>query len=180
MCPSCHVIFQIDYPEKSANEMKNIDAVVCPNCANRIRVKKTDETNSIQAGISPTPEIDSMWIEYGKKLITSNIEGLNDRARFMITTCASLIVIQFGLSLAFKIQPFSFKLTPQFFLVISAALFAKSLYRIGSAKYFNLQSTDSIKDYYQNSTTSIYIWHVLGLLFFIAGLLAIAIMTLIQ
>lgn len=89
---------------------------------------KDDEKVVRGRPLSPDEE---MWLEYGKKLMTDSIGGLDERAKFMITTCATLIVVQFGLSFAFKITPFSFTLTPQFFLVISAAFFASHYIRCG-------------------------------------------------
>jgi hypothetical protein len=122
---------------------------------------------------------DEIYAEYGKKLLTETAGGLDERAKFMITTCATLVVVQFGLSFVFNVEPFSFTLTPQFFLVISAAFFAKSLYYVGRTTV-DLQSSESLHRYYMKTTRSKYRWHSLGLSFFIVGMLVFAIITFTQ
>jgi hypothetical protein len=124
--------------------------------------------------------IDEMWLEFGKKLVTDTIGGVDDRAKFMLTTCATLIVVQFGLSFAFQIQAYSLILTPQFFLVISAAFFATSLHDPGRAKALTLNSIQSLAGFYAQRTWRKSIWNLIGFSFFVAGLLAFAIMTLVQ
>ncbi|MGB8935811.1 MAG: hypothetical protein WCC17_11970 [Candidatus Nitrosopolaris sp.] len=130
--------------------------------------------------VRPASETERMWIDYGKRFVTTSIEGFQDRSKFMITTVAGLMVIQFGLSLAFTIKPLLFKLTPQFFLVISAIFFGKSLLYGGPRRSLNLDSPSSVAQYYEALVKSKYIDNLLGLLFFIAGLLAIAMMSTIQ
>jgi hypothetical protein len=174
-CPKCRSNFLFEA------ESSGTFSRICPNaqCSTLLRIEVSD-SNVAHVAVSASPEIDSMWIEYGKKLVTDTIGGLDDRAKFMITTCATLIVIQLGLSFAFKVQAYSLVLTPQFFLVISAAFFAMSLHQPSRTRAINLQSPNSIQTLYIQMTMKKSRWHLLGFSFFIAGLLAFAIMTLVQ
>ncbi len=91
----------------------------------------------------------------------------------LITTCASLIVIHFGLLLAFKVQGSYYKVSPEFFFVISAALFAISLYPVG--RLIRMQSPDSIKGSFRSWVRWKLRGHRVGFGFFIVGLLAMAV-----
>ena len=46
--------------------------------------------------ISQTAESDLFWIEYGRKTLTETIEVMDERLKFMVTTCSSLIIIDFS------------------------------------------------------------------------------------
>ena len=123
--------------------------------------------------ISERPQEDKFWIDFGENIIKDTIQTLDERAKYIITTCASLIVIHFGLLLAFKVQGLSFKVTPEFFFVVSAALFALSFYPI--RKDVIMQSPSDIRDAYKYWINWRQVWHRVGFGFFIAGLLAMAI-----
>jgi hypothetical protein len=138
---------------------------------------KTGEDKIAKVETSTTPDIDLFWLDYGKKTVTDVIEGMDERAKFMITTCASLIVIDFGLLLAFSIEPFSIKVAPQFFFVVSAALFVLSLFP--RSRTFDLQVIKQIKSSYNSWISWKLKWHYLAFSFFIAGLLVMAITSMI-
>lgn len=125
----------------------------------------------IDARPAKHPEISRFWIDYGKGIV--NNTHLDDRAKNMITTCASLIVVNFGLLLAFRVEPVSVKLTPQFFFAISAALFILSYFPV--KRKFYLDIPKSIEASYDSWMLWKLIYHKFGFVFFIAGLFAIAI-----
>ncbi len=139
--------------------------------------KPGNEESEVRVEVSPTPEEDIFWMQFGKDSVKDTIEVLDERAKYMITTCASLIVIHFGLLLAFKVQGISFKVSPEFFLVVASALFAVSLYPI--AGHIEMQSPDSVKSAY-DTWIKWKLWgHRIGFGFFIAGLLAMTITIII-
>ena len=137
-----------------------------------------DDVEIQSVEISPDPIGDNFWIEFGKETVKETVMGMDEKAKYMITTCASLIVIHFGFLLGFKVQNLSIKVTPEFFFVIAAALFSFSLYPI--AKSINLQSPESIKNAYDTWIKWKLIGHRIAYGFFIAGLLAMAITAMIS
>jgi hypothetical protein len=127
--------------------------------------------------VSQTPDIDEFWRDYGKKSVTDTVYDLDERAKFMITTCASLIVIDFGLLLAFNIASFSIKVTSQFFFAISAACFVMSLFP--RSRSFDLQIVSEIKNSYDSWRKWKQRWHCIAFGFFIAALFTITVTSLI-
>jgi hypothetical protein len=143
----------------------------------RLSYKKPADIESEKADVeveaSSTPETDTFWTEFGQQTIKDVITSLDERAKFMITTCASLIVVNFGLLLAFEVHSFSIKVAPQFFLAVSAALFAISFFPI--TKRVNLQSPDSIENAYNTWMKWKLKCNRAGFFLFIVGLLAMAV-----
>jgi hypothetical protein len=142
--------------------------------------KKETEENKVEVGKvenSSTPDLDLFWIKFGKKTLKDATVALDERAKFMLTTCASLIVVNFGLLLAFKVQSLSFKVAPQFFLAVSAALFATSFFPV--TRPINLQSPDSIESAYNIWIKWKSRWNRYGFILFIIGLMTMAITSLI-
>jgi hypothetical protein len=127
----------------------------------------------IDARLAKHPEINRFWIDYGKGIVNNTLTQLDDRAKNMITTCASLIVVNFGLLLAFNVEPVLVKVTPQFFFAISAALFIPSYFPV--KRKFYLDIPKSIEASYDSWMKRKLKWHYAGFAFFIAGLIAIAI-----
>ncbi len=127
--------------------------------------------NIKKAKFSSNPDVDKFWLEYGKETIKTTLGAMDERAKYMITTCASLIVINFGLLLAFPSQ--NIQITPQFFFVVSAAFFAISYFPL--KKDFSLFLLKSVKKAYQSWLRWKLIWHYGGFGLFVAGLLALAI-----
>ncbi|MFY9565940.1 MAG: hypothetical protein WAQ29_06295 [Nitrososphaeraceae archaeon] len=127
--------------------------------------------------ISKTAESDLFWIEYGRKTLTETIEVMDERAKFMVTTCSSLIIIDFGLLLAFNTSGISFKVAPAFFFVVAAALFVLSYFPL--SKDYNLQVPKDIKSAYDYWRKWKLRWNRIGFGFFLAGLLAVALTSLI-
>jgi hypothetical protein len=126
----------------------------------------------IDAELDKHPEISRFWIEYGKGIVNNTLNQLDERAKNMITVCASLIVVNFGLLLAFEVNPLSINVTPQFFFALSAAFFVLSYFP--RKKEFHLDSPTSIEDSYADWTKWKLKWHYIGFGFFIAGLFAVA------
>jgi len=125
-----------------------------------------------------SPEEEAIWKEYGKTTIYGTLSRMDERAKYMITTCASLIVIHFGLLLGFKIQDISIKITPEFFFVIAAGAFALSLFPHSTR--ILLHSGATVKKAYHSSLRWRIKTHYIGFVFFIAGLLAMAITAIIS
>lgn len=145
---------------------------------------KKSSSNTIGENIYQEPKVeiaqtdeDEFWIEFSKELTRDTIKTLDERAKYIITTCASLIVIHFGLLISFKVQGGTFMVTPEFFLVISAALFAISFYPI--SKHIQMQSPSSVRDAYEHWIKWKLNGHHIGFGFFIAGLLAMAITAMV-
>ena len=132
----------------------------------------------IQVEESLTPETDTFWTEFGQQTIKDVTSSLDERAKFMITTCASLIVVNFGLLLAFEVQSFSIRVAPQFFFAISAGLFAVSFFPV--TRKINLQSPDSIENSYDIWMKWKLNWNRAGFCMLIVGLLAMAVTTMIR
>jgi hypothetical protein len=93
----------------------------------RFYPKKTDDT--IVKGRAPVDEqIKIFWLDYGLKTITDSLMTLDERAKYLITTCASLIVIHFGIIVGFGLSEMSFRITPEGFFVIAISLFSISYF----------------------------------------------------
>jgi hypothetical protein len=140
--------------------------------------------NDVVVGKKPDSpeEINKFWKSYGTEFVKGSIQSLDDRAKFMITTCASLITVNFGLTLAFTAefldQSILVKVSSQFFLAISALIFALSI--SPKLEKLNLASPASIERVYNKSMEWKLKLHYFGFGFFIAALFAIAIATLIS
>jgi hypothetical protein len=126
--------------------------------------------------ISPNPEFNNFWKEYGKKILEDNISGVDERAKFMITTCAALIVVNFGL-ITFTSTPqvITLKVSPQFFFIVSAIMFMISLFP--HKRRFNLLSPKSIETAYNSWLRWKLVFHYAGFVLFIFGLLALTIIN---
>jgi hypothetical protein len=126
----------------------------------------------IDARLARHPEIDQFWMAYGRGLVNDTLTLLDDRAKNMITICASLIVVNFGLLVALRIEDIPIKVTPQFFFAISAALFVVSYFP--SKKAVNLEAPRSIEVSYSSWREWKLKYQRCGFLCFIVGLFAIA------
>jgi hypothetical protein len=122
-------------------------------------------------------EIDEFWMKFGHEIVSKQLEGLDERAKFMITTCAGLIVIDFGLLFAFSTPSLSLRVVPQFFFAISALFFSFSYFPRGQEIQF--EAPDEIKNAYTTLTNAKIQWHRYGFTLFFIGLLAMAITSLI-
>jgi intracellular septation protein A len=127
----------------------------------------------IDAELATHPEIDRFWMDYGKGIVNNTLTHLDNRAKNMITICASLIVVNFGLLLAFKIEAIPIKVTPQIFFAISAALFVVSYFPV--KKEFHLDGPDSIEASYGSWMRWKLKYQRYGFFSFIVGLFVIAI-----
>jgi hypothetical protein len=86
----------------------------------------------------------------------------------MITTCATLIVINFGLLLAFQVQGIAIEIAPPLLFAISAAIFALSYFPAGPR--INPFIPHTIKDAHDKIFGYKLKCHYVGLSFFIGGL----------
>jgi hypothetical protein len=146
----------------------------------KIPLKQEPAGDEVVVGEKPDSpeEINKFWMSYGAEFVKGSIQTLDERAKFMITTCASLIAVNFGLVLAFSAQSSLIKVSPQFFLAISALFFALSF--SPKLEKLNLASPGSIERVYNISMEWRLKLHYVGFGFFIAGLFAAAITSLIS
>ena len=116
---------------------------------------------------------DTFWIDIGRELIKGNLDSLDKRAEYMITTITALIVIDFGILVGFQVPALTLKVAPQMLFAISIMFFIWCL-RI---KKYNLES-ESVEDVmkrYQDIGKHKYKWQNIGFYVFVAGLAAMAI-----
>jgi hypothetical protein len=126
--------------------------------------------------ISPNPDFNNFWKKYGKKILKDSINELDERAKFMITTCAALIVVNLGLiTFTTPQQVILVKVSPQFFFIASAILFVISLFP--HKRRFNLLSPKSIEAAYYSWLRWKLIMHYAGFALFIAGLIALTVIN---
>ena len=122
---------------------------------------------------SPNPNHDLFWLEIGRDLVKGSIETLDKRAEYMITTITALIVIDFGILVAFQVQQYTWKIGPQVLLAVSAFWFFYSLH---IKKYeVQLQSPDNIELVYQDIGSRKHKRQNIGFYIFIAALLFMAV-----
>lgn len=127
---------------------------------------------------SGNSDYDTFWIDIGRDLIKGNLENLDKRAEYMITTITALIVIDFGILVGFQVPALTLKVAPQILFAISIMLFFWSL-RI--KRYSILpDSIESITREYDTIGNHKYKWQNAGYYWFVAGLIAMAITYLID
>jgi hypothetical protein len=106
-----------------------------------------------------------------------SVEKFDERAKFMITTCATLIVVNFGLLLAFPVQGISFEIAPPLFFAIAAGVFALSYFPVGPR--INLLVPDSVSRVHHIIYSYKLRYHYIGLGLFICGLVLLGIFNMI-
>ena len=126
---------------------------------------------------SSSPTTDKIWIEFAIKRAVEGLDRLDKRAEFFLTTIATLIAIKFGLFVAFTTSltttnPLNPNIYPQFILAISAIFFALSYFPYKKLVY--LESPKNIEDAYTAWHGWKVRWQIVGFIFFIIGLFAIA------
>ena len=131
--------------------------------------KPKPQTN--QATIPKCAEEDEFWISYGQSLVSQTIDTLDDRAKFMITTSASLLVADFAVLLIMSRFALIF-VSPQFFFAFSALFFIFSLF----PRQFlvNPWTPDDTKNTYRSLASTKFQFHKIGFLFFFVALLLVA------
>jgi hypothetical protein len=123
-------------------------------------------------GVSARQEEDSYWLNFGKTLISNTIKTFDERAQFMITTCASLITADFAI-LSFTSKFNILTISPQFFFSLSALCFISSLF---PKKYvINPWQPNLVKARYNEIIGKKSTRHIIGFGLFFIGLIAIAI-----
>jgi hypothetical protein len=173
----------VDIVRKKLKSQEDREGVVdsLPEAHNEERAPRQEPVDDeVVLGKKPDSpeETNKFWKSYGTEFVKGSIQSLDDRAKFMITTCASLITVNFGLMLAFSAQSTLIKVSPQFFLAISALFFALSL--SPKLEKLNLASPGSIERVYNKGMKWRLKLHYVGFGFFIAGLFAVAITSLIS
>ena len=123
------------------------------------------------------PETDPFWLEFGKNTVRETLSNLEERAKFMVTTIAALVVGYSGF-LTFT-EKFSLVTSfPPLLLTISITFFIISYFPI--AKKFSMKAPDEIKDTYYSWLKWKLYWQYGGYALFIAGLIAILFINLIS
>jgi len=126
--------------------------------------------------VSSSPEEDKFWIKFGSKLVSKSINVLDDRAKFMITTAASLLAIDFAV-LVFKSRATAINVSPQFFFALSTLFFIISLF---PRHYLvNPWTPDETKTLYREILDHKYNFHKIGFAFFFIALILVALTSLV-
>jgi hypothetical protein len=135
-----------------------------------------DEIKSVEP--VGAPDYHLFWINIGKEMLKGNLEFIDKRAEYMLTTIAALIAIDFGVLLAFDVPNVTLKLVPQAIFSFSAIFF---FYSLQLRKYnFNMYNPDEVKSSYNDIRERKFKAQRTGYLFFIAGLFAMALTYLIE
>lgn len=134
------------------------------------------DSDDVLKGRPPARSDNQFWKDYLNETINKTVEGLDDRAKYMITTCAGLIVVNFGLLLVIDVQKTIVSVTPQFFFAVSTVLFVISYFPIG--KKLQRDQPDKIREAYEYWVNWKLRWQYAGFALFLAGLFAIAFVSL--
>jgi len=133
------------------------------------------ESSEPRVQISSISEEDEFWLCFAKSLISKVIDGLDDRAQFMVTTSASLLVADFAI-LVIAAKESVLKVSPQFFLALSALSFIASLF---PRKYtVNPWLPDNTKQTYSEILNHKIRYHLIGFSMFFIALILIALSAL--
>src|SRR5688572_23410248 len=125
-----------------------------------IRFYPKNTNNTIRKGTAPIDEhIKTFWLDYGLRTITDSLQTLDERAKYLITTCASLVVIHFGILIGFGISDISFKITPEAFFIIAISLFSISYFP--KKKEIPYYDPILIEQLYREWLNHKYKWHML-------------------
>ena len=133
-------------------------------------------SRSPKTDIPPNIEEDEFWISFARSLISGTIDVLDNRAQFMITTIASLLIVDSAaLLIASKIT--SFAISPQFFFAFSTLCFMYSLF---PRRYdVNPSTPDETKRTYLKIMNNKHKWHIFGFLLFFIGLALVGVTSLL-
>jgi len=140
-------------------------------------IKSNDDEDVIKGKISPQPDTDRFWNNFGKETINESLRLLDKRSQFMITTCAALIVGDAGFLIIAEKLSFITAI-PQLILSWATICFVIS--------YFPLKGTVNIENPMMNKNAyaswnkwKLY-WQYGGYILFIGGLFAIAFTSLLE
>lgn len=128
--------------------------------------------------ISPTSDSDRFWTDYAKKMVGDNLDLLDKRSEYMITTIAALIATNFAVLFAFDVGEFTISFIPNILLAISAAFFAIAHFAIKDE--IQIQSPEKIRIAHKTWLDHKYNWQKGGYIFFVLGLIFIGITYLIS
>lgn len=126
--------------------------------------------------MSSTSDEDTFWLNTAQALISESIDTLDERAKFMITTSASLLTADFAvllLSSKFTIL----NVSPQLFFSLSTLFFVISLF----PKHYKINpwQPDTTRLIYYKIINQKRNWHILGFSFLIFALLLIVISSIV-
>ena len=127
-------------------------------------------SNTARVEVSTTPEEDGFWLTFGQSLISSTIDVLDGRVQFMITTSASLLTVDFAISLITS-KVTTLTVSPQFFFAFSALCFMLSLFpKRYKVDPWQPDSTRSIHYKMLNIKSG---YHTIGFILFFVGLVLV-------
>jgi hypothetical protein len=123
-----------------------------------------------------TDGLGKFWRAYGEEITKNAITSLDERAKYMITTCAGLIVINYGLLFAFPGS--NINISPQLIFLVSIILFAFSYFP--KSKVFYLSIPNTIQSAFQSTVNWKVSFQKWAFVAFFGGLLALGITNLID
>ena len=131
--------------------------------------------NKVKGKVSSSPREDEFWISFGQSLISGTIDVLDERAKWMVITTASLEAADLAITLILS-KVTLFTVSPQFFFAFSTLFFIISLF---PRRYqVNLGFPDETRDIYVNILNEKHRWHKIGFIFFFFGLFFVALSSL--
>lgn len=142
---------------------------------------KGTQNEIVDIKISPTTDIDRFWTDYGKKTIGDNLDLLDKRSEYMITTIAALIATNFAVLVAFDVKfsgDFTLRIVPNIFLAFSAAFFAIAHFAI--KEEIQIQSPNQVRSAHEKWVHHKHLWQKLGYGFFVVGLFFIGMTYLVS
>lgn len=130
-----------------------------------------------EISFSENQDSDKFWKQWGKDSINTSLGKLDDRAQFMITTCAGLIVADFGLNAYLNIFDV-LSVIPQFLFVLSTLFFAASYFP--RSQLFHFDRPETLKKNYDDSFSWKIKWQYAGYAVFLIGLIFIIISYMVK
>ena len=134
-----------------------------------------ESSSKVKVEISSRPEEDEFWLSFGQSLISEAINILDNRARFMVTTSASLVTADFAIILITS-KVTLLTISPQFFFAFSTLFFILSL--IPRRYQVNPWLPDETKHTYIEIMNAKHRWHKIGFSLLFLGLLLVALSSL--
>ena len=136
-----------------------------------MKKKGSESPQEAEVEVSSSSEEDMFWVRFGKTLVSQSIDILDERAKFMITTAASLLAVDFAV-LVFASKIGTINVSPQFFFALSALFFIVSLFP--RSYTVNPWTPDKTKATYSLMLKHKYRFHLVGFLFFFMALILVA------
>ena len=128
---------------------------------------ESDESE-VQAKEARNPEFETFWNTWSQDIIKKILSDLDSRAKYMITTSATLLAVNFGILLVLKFTSVSIVIGPPFFFLLSAAFFVTSFFPV--TREINIQAPYESHKAFERWRQWKIKWQKLGFIFFLIGL----------